>query len=147
MSKTRQSLGRLSSQDDGFTLMELLIVLAILGLLATFAVPRVIQFLSTAKADTADVQIESLESALEFYFLDTGTYPTSADGLQALIRQPDGVARWNGPYVNKAEGLTDPWGTPYNYRFPGEHGTYDIFSFGADNAEGGEGEAADVTNW
>jgi len=147
MSKKRQPLGQPLDDESGFTLMELLIVLAILGLLATFAVPRVIQFLSTAKADTADVQIESLESALEFYFLDTGTYPSSADGLQSLMQQPDGIAGWNGPYVTKAEGLTDPWGNPYKYRFPGENGTYDIFSFGADNAEGGEGESADVTSW
>lgn len=133
--------------EDGFTLMELLIVLAILGLLATFAVPRVIQFLGTAREDTADVQIESLESALEFYFLDTGAYPSTSQGLQALMRQPEGLARWNGPYVNKKEGLTDPWGNPYHYRFPGEHGPYDIFSLGADNVEGGEGEAADVTSW
>jgi len=132
----------------GFTLIELLVVLAILGLLAGFAVPRVVGYLSSAKTDTAEVQIDNLASALDLYRLDTGDYPTSEQGLKALVERPEGVDSWNGPYIDKREGIIDPWGQPYRYRYPGEHGTdYDLYTLGADNAPGGEDENRDVTNW
>lgn len=132
----------------GFTLIELLVVLAILGLLAGFAVPRVLQYLSGAKTGAANIQIDNLSTALDIYRLETGRYPTTAEGLEALIRKPDGAARWNGPYIDKPEGLLDPWGNPYRYRFPPQQGLeFDLFTLGADNAPGGEGESRDVTNW
>lgn len=135
-------------RERGFTLIELLVVLAILGLLAGFAVPRVLQYLSSAKTGAAEIQIDNLSAALDLYRLETGRYPTAAEGLDALVAKPDGVARWNGPYIDKPEGLVDPWGQPYRYRFPPQQGLeFDLFTLGADNAPGGEGESRDVTNW
>ncbi|WP_281301620.1 MULTISPECIES: type II secretion system major pseudopilin GspG [unclassified Iodidimonas] len=135
-------------KQSGFTLMELLVVLAILGLLASFAVPRVLKYLSGAKTDSANIQINNLSGALDLYRLETGRYPTTAEGLQALIKEPTGARGWNGPYIDKPEGLIDPWGRPYHYRFPSQMGMdVDIYTLGADDAPGGEGENADVTNW
>jgi len=132
----------------GFTLIELLVVLAILGLLAAFAVPRVVKFLSSAKTDAAEIQIDNLSGALDLYRLEVGRYPTSEEGLEALIERPGGVSAWNGPYIDKREGLTDPWGQPYRYRYPGQNGPeFDLYTLGADDAPGGEGENRDVTNW
>ena len=132
---------------EGFTLVELLVVLVILGLLAGLAVPQVLQYLSKAKSDTASLVVENLDSALEFYRLDVGRLPTQNEGLEALVERPDNAGKWFGPYLKKHDMLIDPWGNPYHYRFPGEHGTYDLFSLGADNTEGGEGEDRDVANW
>lgn len=130
----------------GFTLVELLVVLAILGLLAGLVGPRVIGQLGGAKAKTAAVQIKDLESAAELFRLDVGRYPSEAEGLQALVTQPSGVVGWNGPYLRR--GLpNDPWGNAYRYRNPGQHGDIDIYTYGADNAPGGQGENADVGNW
>lgn len=134
--------------SHGFTLIELLVVLAILGLIAAFAVPRVLGYLSGAKTDAAMIQIRNIGAALDLYRLENGSYPSTAEGLKALIEKPQGARRWNGPYLDKAEGIIDPWGRPYRYRFPPEHGLeYDLFSLGADDAEGGEGENSDVLNW
>ena len=136
-----------SSLAAGFTLLELLVVLAILALVATLAVPRVISALGKAKTDVARIQIESLATTLDLYRLDMGDYPTQEQGLRALLDQPANVEGWGGPYITKADGLTDPWGSAYRYRYPGEHGVYDLYSLGSDNTEGGEGEARDVLNW
>ncbi len=131
----------------GFTLVELLVVLVILGLIATFAAPQVMKFLSGAQHDTAAIQVERLSGILDLYRLEVGAYPTTDAGLRALVERPAGAERWNGPYLKKAESLIDPWGNPYVYRHPGEHGEYDLYSLGKDGREGGEGDAADITNW
>ncbi len=131
----------------GFSLIELLVVLVILGLLAGVAGPKVLKYLGGAKADTAKVQIEEFGAALDLYQLEVGHYPKNSQGLEALVSQPDGVSRWNGPYLKKKTLPKDPWGNDYVYRFPGEHGDYDIISYGADGEEGGEKESADITSW
>jgi general secretion pathway protein G len=133
----------------GFTLLEILVVLVILGLVAAvIAGPQVFRQLGAAKSETARLQIERIAGALDLYRLEVGRYPTAQEGgLRALVEQPAGVARWNGPYLKKQDAITDPWGQPYGYRFPGQRGEYDLWSLGADGVEGGEGENRDVTNW
>lgn len=130
--------------QTGFTLIELLVVLAIIGLLAGLVGPQVIKHLGESKTKTAKLQIEELTSALDMYRLDVGRYPNTEEGLAALVEQPTSAKYWNGPYVRKNKMPTDPWNNPYHYVVPGQHGKFDIFSFGADNAEGGEGEDQDV---
>ena len=136
-----------SRSEAGFTLIELLVVLVILVLLASLVGPRVIGYLGSSRIKAAKVQIESLASALELYKLDTGAYPTTSEGLKALIAAPQGATGWNGPYLTKRDVPNDPWGRPYNYRAPGQHGAFDIFSLGADNQPGGTGENEDVNSW
>jgi len=131
----------------GFTLLELLVVLAILSLIAAFAGPRVLKYLGGAKTDAAKVQIDNLATTLDLYRLEIGSYPDDQAGLLALVERPSGVDNWNGPYLSKSKALIDPWGNPYRYRHPGEHGEFDLYSLGADDAEGGDGEDRDVTNW
>ena len=132
---------------DGFTLVELLVVLVIIGLLASLAAPRVIKYLGGAKSSTANVQIERLSGVLDLYRLEIGRYPSESEGLLALMQAPADAAGWNGPYLKKAGALDDPWGKPYIYRRPGQNGEYDIYSLGADGQEGGEGEDKDITSW
>ena len=105
------------------------------------------KYLGGAKHDAASIQIQRLSGILDLYRLDVGDYPDGGAGLEALLNRPAGAERWNGPYVRKAEQLIDPWGNPYIYRFPGEHGEFDLYSLGKDGSEGGEGEASDVTSW
>ena len=131
----------------GFTLIELLVVLVILGLLAALAGPRVISYLGGAKSDTWRLQVENFKSALDLYRLDTGVYPTSQQGLGALVKNPGNAPGWKGPYIDSPTVPQDPWGNPYLYRAPGEHGAYDLYTLGSDKAPGGSGEAADVTSW
>lgn len=133
----------------GFTLLEILVVLVILGLVAAvIAGPQVFRQLGAAKSETARLQLERIAGALDLYRLEVGRYPTAQEGgLRALVEQPAGVGRWNGPYLKKQEAITDPWGQAYGYRFPGQRGEYDLWSLGADGVEGGEGENRDVTNW
>jgi general secretion pathway protein G len=128
----------------GFTLIELLVVLVILGLLAAFVAPQVLNYLGRAKTDAASVQIQNISSILDLYRLDTGRYP---ERLEDLVEQPADAPNWNGPYIQRRDGLIDPWGRPYEYRFPGQHGAYDLFTLGADGTPGGEGENRDVTSW
>lgn len=131
----------------GFTLLELLVVLVIMGLLTAVVTPQVMNMFSGAKSDAAALQVETLTTALNYYRLDTGGYPTTEQGLDALWKAPAGVQKWRGPYVRKRQHLIDPWGRPFRYRIPGTHGAIDVYSHGADDREGGEGEDGDVGNW
>ena len=138
-------LARVRSQR-GFTLIELLVVIVVLGLLVGLVGPRLFGRVGQSKTAAARAQIELLGAALDQYRLDIGTYPTTAQGLEALQSNPN-APRWNGPYLRKAV-PRDPWDNPYKYRCcPGQHGEYDLWSEGADNAPGGEGENADVVSW
>ena len=137
----------MKSNIRGFTLVELLVVLIILGLVASIAGPNVMKYLGTSKAKTARLQLKEIESSLELFFLDTGKYPSSGVGLKALIKNDESVIGWNGPYFKKAVVPDDPWGNPYVYVVPGEHGAFDLSSLGADNQPGGEGDAQDIHNW
>lgn len=134
-------------EQAGFTLLELLVVLVILGLVTAFAAPQVIKYMSGAKIDAAGIQIERLSGVLDLYRLEVGRYPDDSEGLEALLQQPADAERWNGPYIKKANSLLDPWGRPYLYRYPGENGEFDLYSLGADGGEGGDGEDKDVTSW
>jgi general secretion pathway protein G len=134
-------------RSAGFTLIELLAVLVILALLATVAAPQVIRYLGRARVDAAKIQIQGLTNAIELYHLDVGRFPSDQEGLLALVERPSGIERWNGPYVRKREQLMDPWNRAYRYRFPGQHGDFDLFTLGADDAEGGAGENLDVKSW
>jgi general secretion pathway protein G len=132
--------------EAGFTLIELLIVVIILGVLAGLVGPRLFGRVGQSRQAAARVQIELLGSALDQFKLDVGRYPNSQEGLQALQQSPGNAAGWEGPYLKK-EVPRDPWGSPYQYRSPGEHGEYDLASLGSDGAPGGDGEATDVTSW
>jgi general secretion pathway protein G len=131
----------------GFTLIELLVVLVILGLLAGLVAPQVMKYLGGAKTDSTRLQIQDLAATLDLYRLEVGRYPTTDEGLQALVEAPPGATNWNGPYLKKKQIPADAWGYDYHYRSPGEHGSFDIYSLGADNTEGGEGENQDVVSW
>lgn len=130
----------------GFTLLELLVVLVILGLLVGVVAPRFFGQVGKSEVKVATAQIRALEDALDQYRLDVGRYPATEQGLAALNAQPTGVTRWQGPYLKKAV-PNDPWGNAYQYRSPGEHGEVDLYSLGKDGQPGGTGDAADITNW
>lgn len=136
-----------ASRESGFTLIELLVVLAILGLLAAIATPQVVKYLGKAKADTARIEVKNIASALDLFYIDNGRYPTNQEGLKALVEGPSGLASWRGPYLKTKGEPLDPWGRPYQYRYPGQHSEYDLFSLGADNASGGTGDNEDIRNW
>jgi general secretion pathway protein G len=149
---TLKRLARCAAPDGlrdkrGFTLMELMVVLLIIAAISAIAVPMYMNHLAKARVQTAGVQVKQLGTILDMYRLDVGHYPSSAEGLQALVTAPPGVDRWAGPYLKNKDALTDPWGDPYQYRSPGDHGNYDLWSNGADGTEGGEGENADITSW
>ncbi len=134
-------------QHRGFTLLELLVVLVILGLLASLVGPQVLKQVGGSKSKAAALQIAEFGTALDLFSLEVGRYPTSQEGLEALIQKPGNVRFWNGPYLKKKVIRTDPWGNDYIYRSPGDHGDYDLYSLGADNRDGGEGDDADVVSW
>jgi len=131
----------------GFTLLELLVVLGIIAMLAGIVGPQVMKHMGESKTKAAKVQIEDLAASLDMYKLDLGKYPTSEQGLEALITAPEGAKRWNGPYLRKSKVPLDPWQQPYRYLYPGVHGKFDLATFGADDKEGGDGEDQDVTSW
>jgi general secretion pathway protein G len=131
---------------SGFTLLELLVVMVIIGLLASYVAPKYFAQVGKSETKTAKAQIDALGKALDQYRLDVGHYPTSEQGLAALFARPTNEAKWDGPYLQKNV-PTDPWGRAYLYRQPGEHGEYDLASYGKDGQPGGSGEDADITNW
>ena len=137
---------RNSSASAGFTLIELIVVVVIIGLLAGLVLPQFIRQEEKAKVKAAKAQIELFGTALDTFRLDVGRYPSSDEGLQALRQKPGSVERWDGPYLKK-DLPEDPWGKPYVYKSPGDHGPYDILSYGADGAPGGEGDNRDITSW
>jgi general secretion pathway protein G len=133
-------------REKGFTLIEILVVVIIIGLLAALVGPKLFGKVGIAKQSAAKAQIELFGTALDTFRLDVGRYPTAEEGLKALREKPSGVEGWQGPYLPK-EIPVDPWGTPYVYKSPGEHGDYDLISYGLDKVEGGEGENQDIVNW
>jgi general secretion pathway protein G len=133
------------SNNKGFTLVELIVVMVILGMLAALVFPKLISKVGKGKTSTAKTQIELFGQALDQFRMETGRYPTTTEGFNALITNP-GVNGWDGPYLKK--GIpNDPWGRPYHYESPGQHGDYDIISYGADGSPGGEGENKDANSW
>jgi len=132
--------------ERGFTLIEIMIVVIIIGLLAALVGPKLFGKLAMAKQKSAKAQIELFGTAFDTFRLDTGRYPTTEEGLKALREKPSGAENWNGPYLPKEIPL-DPWGKPYIYKSPGEHYDYDLISYGLDGVEGGEGENQDIVSW
>jgi general secretion pathway protein G len=117
--------------EAGFTLVEMLVVITIIGLVMSLVGPRVLSYLSDSKVKTAKIQIESFEAALDLYYLDNGSYPASNEGLKALVQRPASATAWNGPYLRTAAVPDDPWGHPYLYKAPGDRSPYEIASYGA----------------
>jgi general secretion pathway protein G len=130
----------------GFTLVEMLVVIAIIGMIMGLIGPRVLNYLSESRVKTAKIQIQSFSSALDLFYLDTGRYPSTSEGLTALVRPASSMPGWSGPYLKGGNVPNDPWNNPYVYRSPGQHGPYDIVSYGSDGQEGGTDLAADITN-
>jgi len=137
---------RMREKQRGFTLIEILVVIIIIGMLAALVGPKLFGKVGMAKSKAAKAQIELFGTALDAFRLDAGRYPTTDEGLKALREQPAGVNNWQGPYLPK-EIPADPWGRPYVYKSPGDHGEYDLLSYGLDGVEGGDGENQDVTSW
>jgi general secretion pathway protein G len=139
---------RARARQGGFSLIEIMVVMVIIGLLMALVGPNLIGRSEKAKVQAAAIQIERLGTVLDTYRLDVGRYPTTQEGLQVLVTRPMGVDRWDGPYLNKGEVPVDPWGRPYQYRSPGEGGRpYDLWSLGSDGAPGGADDARDITSW
>jgi len=135
-----------NNKDRGITLIELLVVMVIIAMFATLVGQRLFKSVERGRQTAAKSQISEFESTLDVFRLDVGRYPTSEEGLHALNTRPGSLEKWDGPYLRKEVPL-DPWGHPYLYRFPGQHGDYDLLSLGADGQEGGEGEATDIVSW
>jgi general secretion pathway protein G len=137
---------RSPAYQAGFTLVEMLVVLTIIALILGLVGPRVLNYLSESRVKTAKLQIESFGSSLDLFYLDNGRYPTTSEGLNALVERPTGVEVWNGPYVKGGKVPSDPWGHLYQYHSPVENAPYEIVSYGSDGREGGTGTAADISN-
>ena len=137
---------RIPKRDRGITLIELLVVMVIIALFATLVGSRAFRNVEKARQTTAKTQISEFESVLDLFRLDVGRYPTTEEGLQALRVHPAGVENWDGPYLRKDVPM-DPWNHAYVYRFPGQHGDFDVMSYGADGQEGGDGNDADIVSW
>ncbi len=146
MEKDMMSYRKVKRRERGFTLVEMLVVLAILALLVSLVGPVLFKHISPAKRSVARAQINIFMSALDSYYMDTGRYPATAEGLESLRIQPAGAQGWKGPYLKKNL-PKDPWGGRYIYRSPGRSGGYEIVSYGSDGEEGGEGDARDVNSW
>ncbi|PDT00060.1 type II secretion system protein GspG [Rhizobium chutanense] len=131
---------------EGFTLVELLVVLAIIGLIAALVAPQVLKYLGSAKVDTTKAQIKNIENALELYYIDVGHYPSTEEGLEALARAPADGSAWNGPYLKKSGTFLDAWGTAYEYKSPADEKPYQIISLGRDRKVGGDGQDADLSS-
>lgn len=144
--QSKQQTKKSKSLALGFTLLELLVVMVIIGLLAGYVAPRYFSQVGKSEVKVARAQIDAFEKALEAYRLDVGHYPTTEQGLDVLMKQPAGIAKWQGPYLKKAVPL-DPWGKAYLYKQPGDHGDYDILSWGHDGKSGGQGDDTDIGNW
>jgi general secretion pathway protein G len=147
MCDAQSAAGFSTAGEAGFTLVEILVVITIIGLIMGLVGPRVINYLSESKVKAATIQIQSFASSLDLFYLDLGRYPTTAEGLAALVQRPGGATGWNGPYLKNSAVPTDPWGHPYKYHSPSEHGPYDIISLGSDGQEGGTSTAADIKSW
>ncbi len=130
--------------QSGFTLVEMLVVITIIGLIMALVGPRVLNYLSESKVKTARIQIESFSQALDLFFLDNGRYPSSSEGLSALVQRPGNAGSWNGPYIKTGAVPADPWGHPYVYRAPGEHGPYEIASYGSSGQPGAAGNGGEI---
>jgi general secretion pathway protein G len=133
--------------QDGYSLLELLVVLAIMGLMIAIAAPRVIGYFEASKIKAAKIQISNISAALDLYRLSNGAYPSEQQGLKVLVEKPEGATNWDGPYLTRADGIIDPWDRPFVYKLPGQHGAYDILSLGADGKEGGTGDDQDIGSW
>jgi len=144
--KSSMNTQRISRRSQGFTLLELLVVMVIIGLLAGYVGPKYFAQVGKSEVKAAQAQINALEKALDTYRLDTGHYPGTEQGLEALMTQPASESKWQGPYLKKAV-PPDPWGKPYIYKQPGEHGEFDLYSYGKDGQPGGSGDMVDITNW
>jgi general secretion pathway protein G len=142
----KPSYHRCVSSGSGFTLLELLVVLVIIGLLAGYVAPQYFSQIGKSEAKVARAQIESFDKALAQYRIDIGRYPPTELGLAALVTRPASEQKWGGPYLAKAV-PPDPWGKPYIYRSPGQHGEYDLYSLGKDGVHGGTNESTDIVNW
>jgi general secretion pathway protein G len=132
--------------EEGFTLVEMLVVITIIGMIMALVGPRVLNYLSESRVKAAKIQIQSFSSALDLFYLDAGRFPTSSEGLGALVRPVSGAGSWNGPYLKGGNVPNDPWGNPYVYKQPAERAPYEIRSFGSDGQEGGTGTSADLTS-
>jgi general secretion pathway protein G len=143
----RLKAARRRRRQAGMTLLELLVVITVLGLLTAAVGTVALNYLGRAKTETTQLRINQVESGLDLFRLDMGRYPTDAEGLQALVQAPANAEKWQGPYLKKAEAIEDAWGNPFLYSSPGQHGEVDIYSLGADQADGGDGEDQDVTSW
>jgi general secretion pathway protein G len=138
---------KLLTCQRGITLIELMVVMIILGLLAALVAPKMFSNVGKAKLSAAHAQVELFGTALDSFRLDVGRYPNSSEGLEALLAPVSGVDEWNGPYLKKSEIPKDPWGNQYHYESPGNNGDYDLYSYGADNTQGGDGENKDILSW
>jgi general secretion pathway protein G len=147
MTQRLQHRRRRRGGEAGFTLVEILVVITIIGLIMALVGPRVLNYLAESKVKAARIQVESFSGALDLFYLDNGRYPTTSEGLTALAQRPGSIETWNGPYLRGGTVPSDPWGHPYVYRSPSEHGAYEIVSYGSDGQEGGTGTAADIESW
>jgi general secretion pathway protein G len=134
------------SRAKGFTLLELLVVMVIIGLLAGYVGPKYFAQIGKSEVKAARAQMDALGKAIDQFRLDVGRYPSTEEGLATLITRPSNIPKWEGPYLTKSVPL-DPWGNPYAYKSPGEHGDYDLISLGKDGRSGGDGDNADINNW